>query len=141
MGVRKMVHKIWDKDTGDNEAGSIREHLISCFYDIHMNPPESPISEEKLIADNLVDLIGEMDLSELTSLEELMATMSSQSKIPDHLADTLWAMFSSKGTSVSLARKKNALVLLGMIGKSNKNIIGDNLDVLTRIGLGSLAQV
>ena len=54
MGVRKMVHKIWDKDVGDNEPGSVREVLMKGFYDIHMDPPKTDIASEITISENLI---------------------------------------------------------------------------------------
>ncbi len=54
MGVRKMVHKIWDKDIGDKETGSIKEILIKSFFDIHMDPPETTEPKEHVIAQNLI---------------------------------------------------------------------------------------
>jgi condensin complex subunit 1 len=140
MGVRKMVHKIWDKDAGEKEAGSIREVLITSFYDIHMDPPKTDQPVELLIARNLIHLVGSMDLSELTSLEELMSTMARENRIPESLPDTLWQIFSTKDKTVEIEQKKDALILLGMIGKSNKEAILDKLDVLTRIGLGELSS-
>jgi condensin complex subunit 1 len=138
MGVRKMVHKIWDKDTGDKEAGSIREVLIKSFYDIHMDPPETNEPINIVIASNLIHLVGSMDLAELTSLEELIATMAQEQRIPDSLPDTLWDMFQHKGKNGDVDRKLHCLMLLGMIGKTNKDILLEKLDVITRVGLGEL---
>jgi hypothetical protein len=37
--------------------------------------------------------------------------------------------------------KEDALIILGMIGKHQKSMIADNLDILTRVGLGELSKV
>ncbi|KAJ3373530.1 Condensin complex subunit [Kappamyces sp. JEL0680] len=138
VGVLKMVHKIWDKDTGDKEAGSVRDVLVTSFYDIHLNPPEGPEPLLDVVARNLSTLVGRMDLSQLTSLEELISYMSGLDRIPDGLPETLWKIVSSKTSS---DRRKNALVLLGMIGKSDKAVLGDHLDLLTKFGLGARADL
>jgi condensin complex subunit 1 len=138
MGVRKMVHKIWDKDTGDKEAGSIREVLIKSFYDIHMDPPETNEPINMVIARNLIHLVGSMDLAELTSLEELISTMAQEQRIPDSLPDTLWDIFQKKDKNGDVNRKMYSLILLGMIGKTHKEVLLEKLDVLTRVGLGEL---
>jgi hypothetical protein len=39
-----------------------------------------------------------------------------------------------------VSQKKNALILLGMIGKHQKSVIADNLDILTRVGFGELSK-
>jgi hypothetical protein len=70
-----MVHKIWDKDTGEKESGSIKTVLIDAFFNIHMDPPKSEEAVEKVVAMNLIELVGKMDLAEQTSLEELLSRM------------------------------------------------------------------
>jgi hypothetical protein len=52
-----MVHKIWDKDIADKEAGSVRETLLKAFYDIHMDPPESVKPVEEVVSDNLIKFL------------------------------------------------------------------------------------
>ncbi|KAJ3326051.1 Condensin complex subunit [Boothiomyces sp. JEL0866] len=133
--VKRMIHNIWDKDVNDKEAGSVRETLINCFSNIYMEPPESNIPEEQLVLENLLHLVDSMDLAQLTSLEELLSIMSETDKIPDHLPNSLWKTFSAIENDVKTRR--NALIILGMIGKSNscKDIIADKLDILTKYGL------
>lgn len=99
-----------------------------------MAPPESDEPVEKVVAMNLIDLVGKMDLAEQTSLEELLSTMASMDKIPDHLTETLWRFLSSRNCPNS--HKKNAVMLLGMIGKTKKEVLINNLDLLTKHGLG-----
>jgi condensin complex subunit 1 len=97
-GILKMVHKIWDKDTNDKETGSIRDHLVQTFYSIYFEPAEpspEPICTsliQLLFFD--VSLVGRMDLAQLTSLEQLLFTMSSMEKIPSYLTAVLWSRFS-----------------------------------------------
>ncbi|KAJ3261750.1 Condensin complex subunit [Boothiomyces macroporosus] len=133
--VKRMIHNIWDKDVNDKETGSVRETLINCFSNIYMEPPESNIPEEQVVLENLLHLVDCMDLAQLTSLEELLSIMSETDKIPEHLPNSLWKSFSTVENDVKARR--NALIILGMIGKSNscKDIIADKLDILTKYGL------
>ncbi|KAI8901190.1 non-SMC mitotic condensation complex subunit 1-domain-containing protein [Globomyces pollinis-pini] len=140
VGVKKMVHKIWDKDTGEKEAGSVRDVLINSFYDIHMDPPESGIPTGEVVADNLINLASSMDLAELISLEELMSVMATRDKLTPELSTTLWSIFSDKRSMGETEKRKYAIILLGMIGKSSKEVLHDNLDVLTRVGLSGLSK-
>jgi hypothetical protein len=48
-----MVHKIWERDTGDKETGTIRDILISCFQELHLDPPETT-NKEQTMAINLI---------------------------------------------------------------------------------------
>lgn len=82
-----------------------------------------------------------MNLGEKTSLEELLSTMASRDKITKSLPDTLWDIFSSKRKHTTYQMKLNAVILLGMIGKAKKHVLADNLDTLTRVGLGELVTV
>lgn len=36
-GVRKMIHLIWSKDSGDKESNSIKEYLIQNFIRIYID--------------------------------------------------------------------------------------------------------
>ena len=88
-----MIHKIWDKDTSDSESGSIRDHLISCFHSIHMDPTSFSGTKEDSICEGLIRLASCMDLAQLTSLEQLIYVMEVLKKIPEKLSDSLWAIF------------------------------------------------
>ena len=79
-----------------------------------------------------------MDLAERTSLGELLAVLVKSGKLSASVIDTLWSLFSSKNKSVSCEVKLNCLILLGMIGKSDRDMLLTNLDCLTRLGLGEL---
>lgn len=53
-GVRKMVHKIWDKSVSENEAKSIRDYLVDCYQDLYMEPIQFSRPAVDVIADNLI---------------------------------------------------------------------------------------
>lgn len=140
-----MVHKIWDKGTDEEGSNSVRDVLLQSFFDIHLNPPVStpppPAEQTALqIAHHLTDLVGRMNLAQQTSLEEVISIMASQDRLPKHVSSSLWSLITTKSTAVSFERKKHAMMVLGMIGKSTKKVIGDHLDILTKFGLGSLVK-
>lgn len=135
-----MIHKIWDKDVTDSETGGIKDHLIKNFTAVHFNPPNNPDNPLEIIADSLIKLVSKMDLAELTSLEQLIYTMASGDSIPEGFSDMLWRKFSSRSKTDSVNSRKCALQLLGMLGKANKEIISEHLDVLTRVGLCELSH-
>ncbi len=140
-----MVHKIWDKGTDEEGSNSVRDVLLQSFFDIHLNPPVStpppPAEQTALqIAHHLTDLVERMNLAQQTSLEEVISIMASQDRLPKHVSSSLWSLITTKSTAVSFERKKHAMMVLGMIGKSTKEVIGDHLDILTKFGLGSLVK-
>lgn len=136
-GVRKMVHKIWDKDTGDNESGSVREHSMKSYESLFMDPPEGTRPVEVVIAENLVTLTQRMNLAELTSLEEMISQMAQAERLHPKAADVLWSIFCSKRSEVTPEKRQGAVMVLGMIGKSKKNILLDNIDMLFKYGLNT----
>ena len=79
-----------------------------------------------------------MDLAERTSLGELLAILTKTGKLSSSVISTLWSLFGSKNKTVGAEVKLNCLILLGMIGKSDREMLLNNLDSLTRLGLGSL---
>jgi condensin complex subunit 1 len=94
QGVKKMVHKIWVKDTDDKESGTIGDILQNSFYTMHMDPPDTEDDLDAVIAHNMIKLVQSMDLAEKTSLEELLGTMAVKDKIAVNLPKTLWNIFS-----------------------------------------------
>ncbi|KAJ3090042.1 Condensin complex subunit [Quaeritorhiza haematococci] len=157
-GIAKMVHKIWDKDTGGNDDGSggptdkahgggsgtsIRDHIIWAYTEIYMNPitpPDKPEMAEEIIVNNLIGLTNTMTLAELTSLEQLLSVMMAQSKIPPDVVEILWATFAAKKKDVTPSRRRGALVILSMFAKSRRNVIEEKLELLVRVGLGELGK-
>ncbi|KAI9102612.1 non-SMC mitotic condensation complex subunit 1-domain-containing protein [Phlyctochytrium arcticum] len=135
IGVKKMVHKIWDKDTGESERVSIRDHLIRSYSAIYLDPPPGISNPSAHIADNLIMLTQTMTLAELTSLEQLLTAMGG---VEGPILDVLWGIFASKKQAPY--RRRGAIVILGMLGKARKEIIADNLETLLHIGLGEPAK-
>ncbi|KAJ3043566.1 Condensin complex subunit [Rhizophlyctis rosea] len=140
-GVKKMVHKIWEKDTGDSEVGSIREHLMKSYYAIYFEPLVDARTETaEGVADRLISLTHTMTLAELTSLEQLLSTMVSKGMVPDEVVETLWGIFASKKKEISTARRRGALTVLSYFAKAKRDVIADNLETLLRVGLGEFGK-
>ncbi|KAJ3056052.1 Condensin complex subunit [Rhizophlyctis rosea] len=140
-GVKKMVHKIWDKDTGESEVGSIKEHLMKSYYQVYFEGlVESRVETAEEVANRLIGLTFTMTLAELTSLEQLLSTMVGKNMVPEEVVETLWSIFASKKKEVSAARRRGALTVLSYFAKAKPDIIADNLDNLLRVGLGEYGK-
>ncbi|KAJ3299918.1 Condensin complex subunit, partial [Borealophlyctis nickersoniae] len=140
-GICTMVHKIWDKDTGESEVGSIREHLMKSYVQIYFEGGAgSEEASAEVIAGNLIRLTYTMTLAELTSLEQLLSTMMGKGMVPNSVVDTLWKIFGSKKSEMPPQRRRGALTILSYFGKARKAIIADNLELLLRGGLGEFGK-
>ncbi|KNC98205.1 condensin subunit YCS4 [Spizellomyces punctatus DAOM BR117] len=138
MGVRKMVHKVWDKDTGESERLSVRDHLIKSYFALYFEPPPSRRDPAEAIADNLITLTHTMTLAELTSLEQLLSLMVASNMVDESVLPVLWGVFASKKQAAQ--RRRGAIIILGMLGKAKKEVIAENLEILLRVGLGEFAK-
>ncbi|KAJ3406921.1 Condensin complex subunit [Chytriomyces hyalinus] len=141
-GTKAMIHKIWEKDTsGLEDEGSIRDNLLKCYFIIYMDPRSDGIrSKQEIIATNLIGLIQEMNLAEITSLEQVLGSMILKSMIPDGVIDILWSVFASKRKESTPGRRRGALAILSMFGKAKKEIVAKHVDALLVCGLGEHAQ-
>ncbi|KAJ3189764.1 Condensin complex subunit [Gaertneriomyces sp. JEL0708] len=133
IGIRKMVHKIWDKDTGETERLSVRDHLMRCYIAVYFESDNAEV-----IAENLINLTHTMTLAELTSFEQLLSTLVAADVVTQSVLDVLWGVFGSKKHHPR--RRRGAIMILGMIGKARKEAIADNLEMLLRVGFGEYAK-
>ncbi|KAJ3103470.1 Condensin complex subunit [Phlyctochytrium planicorne] len=141
-GVRKMIHKVWDKDANSSDdEGSIRDTLIQCFKSLYLSPePEGERDINEVIVNNLINLLQTLNLAELTSLEQLLGIIAEKDMIPAGVIDLLWTVFASKRKETPAHRRRGALAILSMLGRWRKEIIDKNRDVLLRYGLGEFAK-
>ena len=54
VGIKKMVHKIWEKDVGDKEGASIRDVLLNCFQELHLDNALVGENADFKTAENLI---------------------------------------------------------------------------------------
>ncbi|KAG0240937.1 Condensin complex subunit [Actinomortierella wolfii] len=140
-GIRKMVHLVWMKDSGD-EAKSVRNRLLECYWQIYLAPDENLSEKENtaVIARNLVSLTYGSTLAELTSLEQLLSTIVAESAtseigIPEEVIEKLWQVYSHH-KEIPHPQRRGAIIILGMLAKAKPEIVSQKIDVLLRIGLG-----
>ncbi|KAI8587881.1 non-SMC mitotic condensation complex subunit 1-domain-containing protein [Geranomyces variabilis] len=138
IGIRQMVHKVWDKDAGESERLSVREHLLRCYIAVYFEPAPSNREPSEIVADNLVKLTYTMTLAELTSLEQLLTLLVAKKVLEESTLQVLWSIFSSKKQAAR--RRRGAIIILGMIGKARKEVIAENFENLLKVGLGDSAK-
>ncbi|KAI9242455.1 MAG: armadillo-type protein [Podila humilis] len=147
-GIRKMVHLVWMKDNGD-EAKSVRARLMECYWQIYLAPDDNLTEKENtaLIARNLVSLTYGSTLAELTSLEQLLSTIVSDSAnagneitISDEVIEKLWQVYSHQ-KEIPNPQRRGAIIILGMLAKAKPDIVAQKIEVILKIGLGKHGKV
>jgi condensin complex subunit 1 len=59
IGIKKMIHLVWSKDSGDKETTSIKEHLIQSFLKIYIDiNAENEDDRTTQIVQNLVKYVS-----------------------------------------------------------------------------------
>lgn len=159
-GMRRMVHLVWTKDNAmveptanpeDREANpsassaaprSIKGRLMEVYTSHYLTPLDHLSEKENagLIARNLVGLTKGTTLAELTSLEELLATISADGLIPSSVIERLWSVYASQDKRAERSTRRGAIIVLSMLAASRKEIVKDKIDTLLGIGLGPLGS-
>ncbi|KAF9092669.1 Condensin complex subunit [Mortierella sp. AD031] len=142
-GIRKMVHLVWMKDNND-EAKGVRTRLVECYWQIYLAPEENLSEKENtaVIARNLVSLTYGSTLAELTSLEQLLTVIVTDSianandiSISDEVVEKLWQVYSHH-KNIPNPQRRGAIIILGMLAKAKPDIVANKIETILRIGLG-----
>ncbi|KAF9920846.1 Condensin complex subunit [Linnemannia zychae] len=142
-GIRKMVHLVWMKDNND-EAKGVRTRLVECYWQIYLAPEEALTEKENtaVIARNLVSLTYGSTLAELTSLEQLLTVIVTDSmagtndiSISDEVIEKLWQVYSHH-KDIPNPQRRGAIIILGMLAKAKPDIVANKIETILRIGLG-----
>jgi condensin complex subunit 1 len=140
-GVKKMLHLIWTKDTSDEGKG-IKMKLISCYNNLYLEK-DGKLSRQanvNRIAKNLIQLTYDTTLAELTSLEQLLGLLMAENKIAADVIQKLWSVYGFTQGRIQKSQRRGAIVILSMLAKAKTKIVSDKIDVMLRIGLGSLGK-
>ncbi|CAR25264.1 condensin subunit YCS4 [Lachancea thermotolerans CBS 6340] len=140
LGVRKMLHLVWMKGSND-EGTSIVAHLISCYNQLFLTPPEGFNFREKAayIAKNLIRLTENTSAADLASLERLLGLIYEANFIDQDAINVLWAIYSScSGEKDAFDEKQvhGSIIVLGMLSLADHQIALKGLDALLKVGLG-----
>jgi len=141
-GIKKMVHLIWTKDDGSEEGRGIKQCLFQAYTDLYFtaDPALSKADKAKHVVKNLFSLTESVTLAELTSLDELMKCMMEKGLVSTDILNTLWIYYGTTKADIPMAERRGAIMLLGMLGRSNADIVRDKLDMLLKVGLGPLGR-
>ncbi|KAG8678081.1 Condensin complex subunit, partial [Ceratobasidium sp. 395] len=87
----------------------------------------------------MIELTYDTTVGELTSLEELMRTMTEDNQIHHDVINKLWQVYAAdKG--IPKAQRRGAIVILGMIAVARRQVVTERIDTLLNIGLGPIGK-
>lgn len=138
VGIRRMLRLIWTKGNSDEGKG-VQTHLIDSYRRLFFEAPESfsPNDAANYIARNMISLTFGATAAELTSLEQLLATMMKGGMIPEVVITKLWQVYGVQKREISKTQRRGAIVILGMLATANPEIVVGEMETMLRTGLGA----
>ncbi|KAF5581984.1 condensin complex subunit 1 [Fusarium pseudocircinatum] len=137
VGIRRMLRLIWTKGNSDEGKG-VQTHLIECYRRLFFEAPDSfsPNDSAIYIARNMISLTFGATPAELTSLEQLLATMMKGGMIPEVVINKLWQVYGVQKREISRTQRRGAIIVLGMLATANPEIVVGEMETMLRTGLG-----
>ncbi|KAF5023183.1 hypothetical protein F66182_4764 [Fusarium sp. NRRL 66182] len=138
LGIRRMLRLIWTKGNSDEGKG-VQTHLIECYKRLFFEAPDSfsPNDAANYIARNMISLTFGATPAELTSLEQLLATMMKGGMIPEVVINKLWQVYGVQRREISRTQRRGAIIVLGMLATANPEIVVGEMETMLRTGLGA----
>ncbi|KAI1194180.1 armadillo-type protein [Nemania serpens] len=136
-GIRRMMRLIWTKGNSDEGKG-VQTHLIDCYKRLFFEAPDhfSPNDAAIYIARNMISLTSGTTPAELTSLEQLIATMMKQGMVSDRVIAKLWGVYGFQKREISRSQRRGAIIVLGMLATASPEIVVGEMETMLRFGLG-----
>ena len=140
-GIRRMLRLIWTKGNSDEGKG-VQTHLIECYRGLFFEAPAnfSPNDKANYVARNMISLTFGASPAELTSLEQLLATMMKEKAISELVVQKLWQVYGVQKKEISRQQRRGAIIILGMLALADPDIVVKEMETCLRIGLGSLGR-
>ncbi|CEJ82966.1 Putative Condensin complex subunit 1 [[Torrubiella] hemipterigena] len=141
LGIRRMLRLIWTKGNSDEGKG-VQTHLIECYRRLFFEAPDSFSANDasNYIARNMISLTFGATPAELTSLEQLLATMMKGNLIPEAVIAKLWQVYGVQRREISKNQRRGAIMVLGMLATANPEIVVGEMEIMLRTGLGAFGR-
>ncbi|KAF4629390.1 hypothetical protein G7Y89_g8762 [Cudoniella acicularis] len=141
LGIRRMLRLIWTKGNSDEGKG-VQNHLIECYKRLFFEAPDSYNGNDaaNYIARNMISLTFGATPAELTSLEQLLATMMKANHISELVVQKLWQVYGVQKREISKSQRRGSIIVLGMLATAKPEIVVGEMETMLRIGLGSLGR-
>ncbi|KAK3691247.1 condensin complex non-SMC subunit Cnd1 [Vermiconidia calcicola] len=140
-GIRRMLKLIWTKGNSDEGKG-VQSHLIECYRGLFFDAPGNFAANDaaNYVARNMISLTFGASPAELTSLEQLLATMMKEKAVNEVVVQKLWQVYSVQKKEISKQQRRGAIIVLGMLALADPDIIVKEMESCLRIGLGAFGR-
>lgn len=140
-GIRRMLRLIWTKGNSDEGKG-VQSHLIECYKGLFFDAPGNFSANDaaNYVARNMISLTFGAAPAELTSLEQLLATMMKEKAMNELVIQKLWQVYSVQKKEISKQQRRGAIIVLGMLALADPEIVVKEMEACLRIGLGALGR-
>ena len=140
-GIRRMLRLIWTKGNSDEGKG-VQSHLIECYKGLFFDAPGNFSANDaaNYVARNMISLTFGATSAELTSLEQLLATMMKEKCVSELVIQKLWQVYGVQKKDISKQQRRGAIIVLGMLAVADPEIVVKEMEVCLRIGLGALGR-
>ena len=140
-GIRRMLKLIWTKGNSDEGKG-VQTHLIECYRGLFFDAPGNFSANDaaNYVARNMISLTFGATPAELTSLEQLLATMMKEKAINELVIQKLWQVYGVQKKEISRQQRRGAIIILGMLALADQEIVVREMETCLRIGLGAIGR-
>ncbi|CAK3900817.1 probable subunit of condensin complex [Lecanosticta acicola] len=141
IGIRRMLRLIWTKGNSDEGKG-VQTHLIEAYKGLFFTAPGNFNANDaaNYVARNMISLTFGSSPAELTSLEQLLATMMKEKFINDLVIQKLWQVYGVQKKEISKSQRRGAIIVLGMLALADPDIVVKEMETCLRIGLGGIGR-
>ncbi|KAK4903329.1 condensin complex non-SMC subunit Cnd1 [Elasticomyces elasticus] len=140
-GIRRMLRLIWTKGNSDEGKG-VQTHLIECYKGLFFDAPGNFSANDaaNYVARNMISLTFGATPAELTSLEQLLATMMKEKCVSELVIQKLWQVYGVQKKDISKQQRRGAIIVLGMLALADPDIVVKEMEICLRIGLGGIGR-
>ncbi|KAK5126513.1 hypothetical protein LTR08_004679 [Meristemomyces frigidus] len=141
LGIRRMGRLIWTKGNSDEGKG-VQTHLIECYKGLFFDAPGNFSANDaaNYVARNMISLTFSATSADLTSLEQLLATMMKEKCVSELVIQKLWQVYGVQKKEISKQQRRGAIIVLGMLALADPDIVVKEMEICLRIGLGALGR-
>ncbi len=134
-GMKQALSLMWSTEQ------AIRDEVLAAFVEVFIALPgtegKEPLPDNQ-IAHNLLVLVGRATVSEMASIEEALARLVKDERIPADVFLILWSVASKASGNARAA----AMLILSMAGSADRSIVdsASRLRLLFEAGLGDYTE-
>ncbi|PWA00455.1 hypothetical protein BB558_003466 [Smittium angustum] len=143
QAIHKMMHLVWQPsyqnisiNTGqesNNLENKVMQTLYDAFLQLYINPIENMNDKENVnrVCNNLLELVDKASLADLASLEKILVVLVQNKSINNDVIAKLRNLYLKSSKD-----RRGAILILSMLSLASRSVVGDDIDLFLKIGLG-----